>query len=442
MRIQVQWISLVSLILLGWGITNAFAQPTVGGVAGFDLSAYVPRETLAATSLGTVVRATGTASATGSAGAVELAATLRQDLAAEELHARLDRALITAYLGSFLELRAGLFTYGPSVADLRPSMDFYMRQDIEPYLSGRPEAARLPAPLVQLTGFVGGFYARVTALPLMLEVPFFESDSIWFPDLGFPTEVEVNFPSPGTLTLSEIIVDPYPSPSGRLDEVSIQVDAGGTLGPVDFGVFYYHGQDMRPLHTATLEFPNGLFEDYVVRLTPVYRVVDVLGGSLLGVAGPVRLYTEHAYRFSDKIVIEQLTATDTGFQTMTYETPTYTFMVGASYRNAVARLLLTAEYSDTVILEPVTRMIEPALEQALALGTTWTPYDGQLALTLLGLMSFPDHSVNTSIRLEGQSRDGSYLARLTLPLFWGEADTELGQYADIIFPTLSVEYRF
>ncbi|MFP4485002.1 MAG: hypothetical protein ACLFO1_09135 [Spirochaetaceae bacterium] len=431
----------LALLLLTHGAPG-HGQTSIGGEVRYRVGAEIPVANPGEALLSHVGAAAVSLSAGSACGEVNLRARLEQDFGADSTDIDLESGEVVGYLGDYLVSRAGFFAYQPSVSDLLPALDFFKRRDLEAYFAGRVEKAIIPAPLLQLTGLAGPLYARLTILPVEVEVPFVDAGSPWFPNLGFPEEINVGSPSSTTMRLSEIVVDRYPAPTLRVDAASYQGELGGSVGLIDFTIIYYHGQDLRPRYTATLEFPQGLFQDYRVRLTPVPHRLDAIGGNILAVLGPVRTYGEIVYRHADVIVVEEVTVTESGFQTKVHETPTWTYTLGASYRRVYPALLITAEYTNSGIEDRVTRMIEPSLEHAAALTATWSPFDGRLAVTAFGLMSLLDYSFNTSLRTELWSPDGSLGVRLTAPVFWGADDTELGQYADLVLPSAEVVYRF
>ena len=430
------------VLILGCGGRPASAQVSLGGEAAYRFGAQIPIGSPSDTLLSHVGSATASLYAASDVGEIELIGAVEQDFMAGSTDLSLEESELVAYLGSYLVLRTGVFDYQPSVSDLLPSFNFFARRDLESYFEGRVGEATLPAPLVQLTGLAGPYFGRVTIMPTEAKVPFVDPDSPWFPNLGFPEEIRIGFPSPTVMRLTEIVVEPYPDPSRSFTDVSYQAEFGGTVRAFDFRLLYYHGQDLRPRYTATLEFPEGLFQDYRVRLTPIEWNLDAFGASLLAVLGPVRTYGEILHRHTDAVVIERVTSTPSGFQTIIHESPTYTYTLGASYRSSFPAVLLTAEYTNSGILKPVTRMIEPNLEHAAAASATWSPLDGRLSLTAFGLVSLRDYSFNTSFRGEVWSRDASLGLRLTVPAFWGEPDTELGQFSDLLFPSVTLTYRF
>jgi hypothetical protein len=432
----------VTAVLLLVSYQSLTAEAYLGGTLRAQVSSLVDPADPIRSSLYTVLSAALSVQAGSDVVDGEIHGRVDVDYLNEDVSAHLDSATLDAYFGSHVLLRAGWFIYNRSVADVLRILDVFTRTDFEAYFQGRLDQASMPSVLFQTSVVLGPAFVRMTVQPVILDVGFLDVDSIWFPDTGVPDQINVRFPSAKTIYRSEIVIDDYPAPTGALEEVSFAAEAGGSLGPVDLFAIYYHGQDMRPLFTATLEFPNGLFADFRARLTPVYRTIDAIGGAMITVFGPVRVYTEQMYRFSDSILTEAVTVSETGFKTLIHESPTYRYTVGTSYENYRLSLVAAVEFTDTTILDPVTRMVEPFLDRALAVLLQWSGFDGRLSLTGMGLMSLPDKSLVTTARIEVTSLDQSLAGALVLPLFWGGADTELGQYHDNIFPTVSLTFRF
>lgn len=433
---------MLTFVLTAFPITaQSGAGASVGGEAEYRIEGLIPRNDPGATTSEHHIELTTRLSAGSEIGELSAAVTTGRNLTARSRKLSLEQAQVSAFFGNLVVADLGLFRYQPAVADLLPSHNFFARRNYPAFFTGRLQDAALAAPLFRVN--VGGFrlFASATLLPVMLEVPFVSTDSPWFPNLGFPEEIDVSSPVSQTLTLDEIIVEAYPEATGHPAEASFELAGGVTAGPVDLALRYYNGQDLRPLYAVSLD-PDGLSSPYDIYLRPIYRRIHALAASALAVIGPVRLYTEQTLRLNDAVIVREFTNVATRFETLVYRTPSYTPLIGASYTARGVPIVASAEYRNAAIINPVDRMLEPLLDHAAAVSVLWRPWNGRLTATAFGLVSIPDGSTNSSLRLELTSRSRAMSVQLTVPIFWGAAGTELGQYADTIAPSLSLTYRF
>lgn len=433
---------LLAALLLALTATLSWAQPLLSGEAETTFSYLVPGEQLEEAGIDGGIRAALTVEAQNTSSAVRFAVSLESGMRDRAVTLTLDEAAATAYLGQYLTARVGQFHHQPSVADLLPVLNVFTRTDYEAYFSSRLEDAAQPAPMLQLTATASQWFARATVIPVLLPVRFVDSSSVWFPNLGFPESITVSFPSETTLHLAGIDLEPYPEASGAPGEVSLAAEAGATFGPVDLTGIYYHGQDLRPLYTATLTFPEGLLGDYRVVLTPVVNTLHLLGVSAVAVVGPFRISTEHALRFGDVVLTERVVASETGFETESFNRPSYQPLLGVSWMAGPVPLTVSAEYRNTIVLDPVTRIVRPLLSHAAGLLLTYRPFGGRLSVSAVLLASLPDQGVGLSLLVRGFGFDRAARLDFALPLFFGTPTSDLGQYSPNIMPTLALSVRY
>lgn len=375
---------------------------------------------------------------------VELQATGEMSLAIVDGTIEFELAEITAsvYPLSFLSLKIGKFLHSPSMADFFPQLDFFTRRDYEALIAGRIEDFAKPTYLFGINAFYDRFFLKALVEPFRTPVPFFSADSPWLPDLGFPEEISIRFPREDTLTLSEVIIEAYPIAPPTLDDFSVSAEAGGTIEFLDFVVLFYHGLDTAPLYTASLEFPQGLFQDYRVRLTPKVTDIDVLGAGISAVIGSFKLTFENSFAFKKSFLTEKLVYSETAFETLSFESPYYSLTAGVGYENFSINLFINIEYTNGFAIEPDERMVAPSFSHMVATSVLWTFLENRFSLQSTTLINIPDWSVSEIVKASFTTLDEAFETGFSLPLFFGAEDTAFGRYRGNIYPSLYLTVRF
>jgi hypothetical protein len=347
-----------------------------------------------------------------------------QDNAAR-IETRIDELYLVLDPLPFLRLRLGRFSYLAGSGLFFSNTRYFARVDFTELLTGRTETMILAGDMVQMSFFVSDFYLTLTAAPFAAAPIVPDPDSPWFPDKDLPRSITVHFPSTQVLLLDEILLQEAQLPPFEVQNASASAELGGTMYPVDFALLYYHGSDNSPLMKAAVDFPEGLFESYDIILTPVFRSIDALGLNLALQAGPFTFWTDDSFTFSKTLLSNRLSSS--AMETALQKHPYLEICLGASYRPSFVDGLLAAEYHDAFALAEDTSLIEPLLSSVLVAALQCDFLQERLSPALTWIQSLHDRSGAVHLRFSFKP-SMELEARLSAPLFFGEADSELGQF--------------
>ncbi len=361
-----------------------------------------------------------------------------------EVTADIKELVLSFSLSDSIEISAGRYIHDASFASFFSRTAFARVTDYQEILEGNPDSAVLASWLIEGTYYFGDLYLRASAEPFRTELPFFETDSVWFPNLGFTEKISSPFASDGVIELEGIsITEPVQSTNwyNFIEDIGGALEFGGRLGPCDFLTIIYSGRDTVPLYSAEIILKN-LVDDYSVVLYPVEQRIYAAGIAARGVIGPVVLYGESSFILNKPFIKETFYSTSAGFETESYTSKYIGLTVGGRWEWWETNLFITAEYTDGYILNEEPRTIMPFFQRMALLSLLWTPLDGQLSLNLNGVADIEETSFAVTTGIEYAPGEGKLSIKLGMPLFFGAADSTLGQYSDIIFPTISASILF
>ena len=354
------------------------------------------------------------------------------------------------------ELRLSLFPPGPFVYDIgrfrhmpgraligSPNNHF-TTVSVERLLRGDLLEPGGPQTLLAARALGRAWYAALVVMPVPDTPRLVGPGSIWLP--AFPLDRTIDDPdlSDEPLTLEEVSAEPtvaIPEPYRR---VSGGVEAGLTLGRVDFALLYYRGIDPNPVPRIRVSFPSLPLRAYNLSLAPEEVLIDSFG--LVGetALGAATFWVDTAF-------VPNHTLTTTEIDPLSKRTrlvvaPTIKAVAGAGYRIDSARLRLAAEYhhrhsflpdavpADTIVRTPFSSDLLLSARMSAGRRSTWT-------LSAGGVLSFHDASAAAFLSVLFESWSGAY-AGVSAPFFAGAPASDYGQYQDIAHVMMTAGWRF
>ena len=358
---------------------------------------------------------------------------------AEQISTQIDELYLVLDPLPFLQLRLGRFSYLAGTALFLSNTRYFVRRDLEELLTGRIEKVELAGDMAQLSFFLADHYLRLTAAPFTGRALIPDPGSPWFPDKDLPGSITVYFPTTKVLVLDNLSLEEAELPPFNLQNLSASLELGGTIYPVDYALLYYHGSDNSPLVKAAFEFPQGLYESYDIILTPVSRSIDALGLNLALQLGPFTFWTDDSFTSAKTFLTNRLSSA--AMETALAQQPYLELCLGMSYRPPFVDGLLAVEYRDGFVFGQDDPVIEPLLSSVLVVLLQLDLWDGKLSPSVTWIESLHDPSRAVSLRVS--FRPAMELeARLSAPLFFGPADSELGQFRENYLLSAGVIWRF
>ncbi len=341
----------------------------------------------------------------------------------------------------FLTARIGRFPYLPGTAEFISPTNYFSRIDYEKLLSGSITDYIVANDIVQLGFFLGNYYVNLSLAPFAGEFILPETDSYWFPKKDIPDSITVTFPSQQTMWLENLYYGDPEYPPVTLDNISFSAEAGGTVSILDFSLIYYHGTDNTPLMRGEIYFPQGLFENYDVIITPHYRIIDAIGINLAANISSLRIWADSSFTFSKTFNTNRLSSTN--FTTELAQSPYLEYSLGCSYEHYFINwnFFLLAEYKDNLIVERKEYFIDNMLS-SLILGTAdFRFFDDKLSSIFTFIHSIKDGSTVFVLKLSYSPSDELEFI-LQNPLFLGESKSDFGQFRDNHLFSCGVILRF
>ena len=320
-------------------------------------------------------------------------------------------------------LRVGRFAYLPGASEVASPVNYFSRTSLEALVSGRTPF--LPTDLLQITMYWRKAFLRLSASPAPLEPTLPDPLSPWFPRLDIPSSITVGFPSQQTLVLGAITAEDALSAPRGFRGVSVSAELGVTLAAIDLSALYYHGTDNTPLVLARLSFPQGLYQSYDVIIRPLWRSIDAVGLSAVASYGVFRAWADASFVFARTLLTGRLSIATMETQTVT--APAADWAVGMSVEPRFADLVLLLEWKSTWTDLPDGAVVHPLLDSIVAAAASFVLGDRRLTLRLSSASSTRDWSTVVAAAASWTPQEELEL-ELSVPVFLGAPDTELGQF--------------
>ena len=367
---------------------------------------------------------------------------------AGEVYAEIAELKLSFFPSDNISFSAGRYIHDSSFAAFFSQTAFFKTTDYMELLKGSIDSAVVPSWLIEGSLYHGDWYVRGSLEPFRYDLPFFEPDSVWFPNLGFPQEISINFEwAPrDKIELEEIrIVDTDSDGSFNrfIEDIGVALEAGGRISEWDLLILAYSGRNTVPLYTAEIipgESP--LSDDYRVELHPLVERVASMGAAVRRAFGPLVFFGEGSWDFNRPLIKETYLSTGLGFETESYIRQYVGFTLGGRWEWWDANLLVSAEYTNGYILDEEPRTVMPFFQQMALSSLVWSPLDGRIVLSAAGIVAIEDRSLALNFSSEYSPGDGKVSIKLSLPLFFGSPDSSFGAYREILHPTFSSSIRY
>ncbi|MFW5789386.1 MAG: hypothetical protein ACOCW3_05545 [Spirochaetota bacterium] len=328
-------------------------------------------------------------------------------------------------------VEVGRFRHRVGRAVLLSPNDTYTSVSFDTVARGDVDAAGTAQTLATATAFFGSASLTLVAVPVPAVPQLVEPGSIWIPRL--PSDEVIDDPriSDDPVPLNEVfaertrrILEPYRRVSGG-------AHAGVVAGPVDLLVFYYHGVDPTPVPRVFVDVAHGRYDLHVV---PEEALIDSFGFAAESVAGSSTIWVDAALVPNKTIAATTIDPYSKRSRLKT--APTLAGVAGASYRAGGLDLLLLGEYYAGHSFLPdgvrADEVVEPVLANDLLLSARLRAgARSQWSFVLGGLVSFDDGGSVLSASVAWEPAP-AVTASVQAPVFLGPADSDFGQYRDIV----------
>ena len=419
----------------------AHADVTFGGVGSIDFQVLIERQEPPTATFNQRNSLSPNLSVWGDAFEFTLIGSIAVDGLSGAVTPSLQEFQLELYPSDFMSLRLGVFSYLPGTSEFVSNTNFFARTDYEALLTGAVAESLVPTTIIQAGVFWNDFYLLLTANPLRPEMVLPETDSPWFPMRDVPESVTLQlFADDQTILLDNLYyAEEEPSPYD-LTHISISPELGTTIFGIDASVLYYYGSDNTSLIAANF-IPYGLYDSdpYDIELTPIQRNVHAVGMNLATDISAVRIWWDSAYTFNKSFLTNRVSFSNRN--TPVVQLPYLEYSVGASYEFSFMSLTLFGELKYNHVFSEGQIFVPQMLQSLAVAAVNVSVFDYILSAYVSGIFSLVDGGVASVARITFAPVD-ELSVELLAPVFFGEADSELGQYRDNYLVSAKVIWRF
>lgn len=345
------------------------------------------------------------------------------------------------FFGPAITVKAGRFVHQPGNSEYFSPHDYFVRRDFEKLFGGEIEDAVIGTELLQLTTFLRSSYLRFSLAPIKPEVPLPQTDSIWFPRRDLPSQFR-------TFDLRRLYYSSEPYRSPRLYDLSYLAEIGTNVAGFDLSLLGYYGWSNEPILYPSLGSldPAGVFD---IELTPIQERYAAVGTGIATSVRALRIYGEGSYSF------DRPYAKDDGFgvlregESVSKRVASPETTLGGSYNGYLPGLLggdiswlALAEHHAAWLLPD--SVVPPILSHALA-GRLEATHSVGVSVAFDHVLSLEERAGASGVlipELRFADSISSLAAYLRYPLFWGDRESELGQYRGNYLLLIGMEVRF
>lgn len=338
-------------------------------------------------------------------------------------------------------MRLGVFNYLPGTSEFVSNTNFFSRTDYEKLLTGSTDDSLKPATLVQAGFFWLDFYLLVTVNPLRPDMILPDPESAWFPMHDVPESVTIQlFADEQTIVLDNIYYVDEALPTYDLMQISISPELGATFFGIDVSLLYYYGFDNTQLVGANFK-PYGLYDSdpYDIELLPVYRKIHAIGLNMATYISALRFWGDAAFTFNKSFLTNRVSFSNRN--TPVVEHPFLEYSLGLSYEFSVFDLVLFGEVKHSHVFSTSDAFVDPLLRSIAVAALRLSLFDYALTADVSAIISLLDGSLVSVLKLAISPIDELPIEVLS-PLFFGDADTELGQYSSKHLISSKIIWRF
>ena len=430
---------IIRLLLFAVAAAGASAQAVFGGEAGLTLGSLIDPVTPLASTVSDATAFFPTLHVEDPSWRLDAKLSLAWTNGAQEVTPSLERLSLELTPADFLTVRIGRFAYLPGAGGFSSCTNWFSSLDLDSLLEGNVSDVFGAGDLLQGTLTLGDFSLTLTASPFAPAGSVPAPDSPWFPKKDFPRVLHIVFPTAQDISLTDIVLAQAAETSFTLGDMSVGAELGVSLPLVDISILAYHGHDNTTLYQPRFNFPHGFFSDYEVILTPVIRTIDAVGLDATLSWSSLSAWIDCAYTLSKTFLSKKLSAVTYSSELITL--PYLQCAAGAGYDFERPRLSLQAAYHGAWAIEQTSSTILPFLDSYATARAQLRLLDDRIVLTTEALYSVVDGSMVVMGDLSFAPSSELSLG-LTVPVFIGASDTELGQFAENHLVSVGVTARF
>ncbi len=345
------------------------------------------------------------------------------------------------YLGDEFVLKAGDYVeYGGS-ANLLSPLNLFHSTNPENLFKGDLDHILQPEHLIKLAWLSDSLSIDCIVAPLITPPSLVPVDSIWFPVNQFPAAIELVSKD---LLRGDISYEDASFSQDSLDDMSVQARISGNTMSLDWSLLGFYGYDRDIANQILIGDLADADDTYDVYLIPIEAKKAVIGASVSTTLGELGLHSDITYTFGKVLGTEWLHFTGSIFspdaeQEMT-DARVLNYVAGVDLDMMPLRTFCTFEvhgmkaYTDEDVLLPM-------YSRVLSFMTNTVSEDYTLSLNTVSLISLEDSS--GVFYLSGVWDPSSELSvSVSLPFFFGDEDSEFGQYSGRGYPIVKGVIRF
>jgi hypothetical protein len=369
---------------------------------------------------------------------------LHFETGSDAINYNIEEAYLRLQASDGLMLNVGRIKSPTGFMDFRSPAEF--RQAANPFAFGSSPFPSLsyPADLVELAVYGNTWKVTGSVMPLAPRIAEVDPESPWFPRDRFPSQVVV--PYNPIFTLHEIILV-EPEPGILADKPSFQITGELALGSLEFIAGAYKGVDPETAYRIKLMTgAGGNTFKYDIFLKPERSPMQAAFAGASWTGDNIRIYGELSW--SPVRYFSTVSAKFTGSNPV-FLLPSWTFDAALglnAYWNLLAMdFILEARH---LFLDPEVDVIRPALASLGVLYARRPWLDGRFNTSLLAALTptidsrgYPDDfGYALAFSLGWQPRLETELT-LTIPVFRGNPDSDLGRYAGMTRLALALSQK-
>lgn len=344
----------------------------------------------------------------------------------------------TLYPLDWLQFRLGAYEYRPGFGETMSPSSFFVAQDPQRLISVTESTEPLSTFFVQSTFYVPFGFAVVTAAYPLRNPTLVDASSRWFPDAAFPATIPWPLP-PYERTRRSITVTTPARFVPAIEDIQLGLEIGVYLPFLELSIIGFRGADPAPAYTTKVVFPPGSVDVFDLELTAHPRTVYAAGLDLSVPIGAFRFWADTALYESRSFASEEISLET--FETELREAPALETVLGAGVELPLAFLSALVEYRGVFPLLDDPSAASPFLSSAALANVRFQPLDRRLLIEETFAVSLEDGSV-AFVTTAAFSPSDQMTFRLTVPAFAGGTDSELGQFAELLVLSWSLDLLF
>jgi len=377
----------------------------------------------------------------GDTGELRASGSLERVFPGASVTGAIDTLELRLFPADWLALDIGLGRHLPGAAILLSPVNYLMPVVLDLGRGGELPSTAGSAALFSATFFLQSSYIGLHVAPAPTAVSLPEIDDDILSTLPFLMELS-DADASGPLSRASLAIAETQELTA-LQRVSVGLEAGGAIGPVDLTVLYYHGLDRIPTVLGTVDTVSLPAGEFALSLAPAESVIDALGISAQTAAGPAMFWLDGSYVFRREFGTTDIVTTESAgvYRTDTVRVSHLELVAGGLLRLSRPQLSLAAEYRHAFLGTDRTDIIRLDFPGTALLSLTSDFADGLVSSTVAGLVLIPDRSaiVTGSVTVSPSSELSAFLQ---VPVVAAGSDSLLVGLRSRLPITAGVAYRF